>query len=447
MFITKYRSIANGLPLLARLCLGAFCVAVSMGKEVEFSVLVAAEPAIIDTLQRIPVRSWRAQLVDLGGIDIVSLQRVDARIDQQTVIIVDLVNTQPLRHPAILQEAIAASRGCSSVDLTFIVIGDSPELLTQFSIAGSRSIGIHHTLKTSPSHPPSCLAVLRGRREWHWVQKPQDPFVSFPYWFSKSKGPIRVFWLAERFEWFGDGLVCEPGSGYCAHKNPAFGSLGRFVRMAVAMFPVLPADDALPESARRQRRACAKYFAEYLGGIVLDTKQDLGRGHALSSALDATAGGLLVTLRSPFGYGPFDIVLRVPSQRKPLMRRSLYLSQGQYVVSPLLPPVDLIVDLLPSQPLEHLVLLAGGSGPNERIQVDLPVPASPASVVHVVLASSGGVDEKPLLSRFTLRGEELIRLGEALRVSVPIPTAHPRVRRVSVFEEQTKWAGYYVASP
>jgi hypothetical protein len=105
------------------------------------------------------------------------------------------------------------------------------------------------------------------------------------------------------------------------------------------------------------------------------------------------------------------------------------------------------VDLLPSQPLEHLVLIAGASGAGDRIQVDLPVPASPESVVHVVLASSGGVDEKPLISRFTLRGEEVIRLGEALRVSVPIPAAHPRVRRVSVFEEQTKWAGYYVASP
>jgi hypothetical protein len=216
----------------------------------------------------------------------------------------------------------------------------------------------------------------------------------------------------------------------------------------MSIFPVLSEQSSLSERIRHRRRACAQYFAEYLGGQVLGTGQDLGDGRVLVAALDATAGGFFVKLRSRFSYTPFDLVLRIRSQPNVLLRRWLAVPhpgdsggrQSRY-------PVDLIVDLLASQPLEHLVLLAGAGGGNERIQVDLPVPASPESVVHVVLASSGGVDEKPLISRYTLRGEELIRLGEALRVSVPIPAAHPLVRRVSVLEEKTKWAGYYVAWP
>jgi hypothetical protein len=36
--------------------------------------------------------------------------------------------------------------------------------------------------------------------------------------------------------------------------------------------------------------------------------------------------------------------------------------------------------------------------------------------------------------------------GKPVRVAVPIPAAYSVVRRLSVFKEQTKWAGYYVAS-
>jgi hypothetical protein len=256
-----------------------------------------------------------------------------------------------------------------------------------------------------------------------------------------------VLWLAEEFEWFGDGPVCDPVTGSCDHnKNYARYSLDELVRMGVAMFPVLPADETIPERTRRQQRACAKYFASYLGGRVLDTRKELGEGEVLVAALNATASGLIVKIRSVFSYKTFD--LKIASRpRQVILRRWLELPRPGRDARRSILPVDLMVSLLPAQPLQSLTVIPGQSGPNERIQVDLPVPASPASVVHVVLASSGGVDEKPLLSRFTLRGEELIRLGEALRVSVPIPAAHPRVRRVSVFEEQTKWAGYYVASP